>query len=990
MSNVPSGSARPTIRTIETLIGREDLLNDVMQKFRPRNTTPTIIFLTGEGGNGKTRMLYALAEMCRADDRYTVASQEIDCYDENSHSKQQFAAQLSEVMPEAVDLSNYRRTVRELQRAEQSNDHELSIYRREVEIALEEDLKRASQKKRIVIMLDTIERFVYVPASVQNAAQIASSWTWISEELMRIPNITWILAGRSTASSLFGNLKIITIDVPHFTEAGVRDYVEALIQRANDEGNDLISSRLGTLLDAELFPSVYQQSAGRPLNVSLLADLMTVTNLPSKDVGATQQAIINRLMELEEIGVMLGVFGRLRRGVDIDMLRIILKELKGWPPERVSRVFDDFKSFSFVKKPRGERYFLHDIMYEWLDDYLYKEPRERRDGQKVYAASINFCKQQEKIAIQELDAIFVPIQRGHERFDLDVYNSARNHRRQALLDRLYYELCNNPMDGWRFYLRYTFDAIFGNDTILDVLLLALMLNGLSELERRKQLEGSGPTFNLVRGVGLIRPVARAFADNNYELANQEAEKIRQSSLSELPDEARTSSLLDIWHAAALIQLAGADNLHRAEQLLNDAIIRLEILLKEPATTKSEQAEDIRERVGLTFAHHVLGDYYRQRDKAREASIAYREAVKYGRETRVLTILTTALNRLGLVLSAQGYLEDAVALLEDALEIRQNLGLHNETAGTFSALGIVLTSQGSYQSAINNLKKALGIYIALDDKLNQVRNLANLAEATRRYASTLDLRGTQEGFNLLLDSRFYAEDACTICEQDQTIAVRSVVRAWIERGCTLRELARETFLQKIKVSLSLPRLISESEAALRKAAAIAHEKSLWVLELDALANIPFLYYHVGNYLKAQQSLEEIWNIVDAKYQILPNQPIPPILNNEPVPAFWPHIAKLVTLRGHLAFERFQETNKEDEIAQCAEAYMLSMEYNEHYSQNTTGTQRSRQQIFDRLRKFDVPTLRLFSKGVQQAARTYGFERTKLQERLERRTLWFAEP
>ncbi len=67
MSDIRSGSARPAARAIEPLIGREELLENIKQALQTTNTATNILFLNGDGGNGKTRMLYAITDFCRAD-----------------------------------------------------------------------------------------------------------------------------------------------------------------------------------------------------------------------------------------------------------------------------------------------------------------------------------------------------------------------------------------------------------------------------------------------------------------------------------------------------------------------------------------------------------------------------------------------------------------------------------------------------------------------------------------------------------------------------------------------------------------------------------------------------------------------------------------------------------------------------------------------------------------------------------------------------------
>ena len=264
-------------------------------------------------------------------------------------------------------------------------------------------------------------------------------------------------------------------------------------------------------------------------------------------------------------------------------------------------------------------------------------------------------------------------------------------------------------------------------------------------------------------------------------------------------------------------------------------------------------------------------------------------------------------------------------------------------GTMHAPAKLTARWEKYFESRNEEKKSDAIYRALGHTLGVAQTQDNLSEAKRRYAGSVGMRATQEGVRLLHEAIRFAEEAGVSAEQ--SASARTIVRANIELGCALRALARETYEGKVRTASSLQRLIIESENALRKAASHAYEKALTVLHLDALANIPFLYYYVNNVTKAKHSLDEIWGYVPQNYLIQPSL-IEPVLGSEPQIAFWRHIAKLTTLQGHIAYDRFQEFLHDEDLRQCAEAYMLAMEYNERYSHDEMAIQNSRQQIYDR--------------------------------------------
>lgn len=68
------------------LVGRKDVLEKIEQAFNDPSPTPRLIFLHGEGGIGKTRLLQESLEMARKDKTCRVAEGLLDFYHIGQHT----------------------------------------------------------------------------------------------------------------------------------------------------------------------------------------------------------------------------------------------------------------------------------------------------------------------------------------------------------------------------------------------------------------------------------------------------------------------------------------------------------------------------------------------------------------------------------------------------------------------------------------------------------------------------------------------------------------------------------------------------------------------------------------------------------------------------------------------------------------------------------------------------------------------------------------
>ncbi len=245
----------------ERMVGRQDALGKIKQSIYASDNRMKIVLVRAQGGLGKTRLLEEL--LCRAghpewinycvepwtmsDD--VVISDLVDVIDIRMHERNRFIKTVRDSLRHAIDVyfDDYDRLFDEFRRLKASGAtfNKLHEAEKKATEAFITDLKRVTEEKRIVFVLDTVEQLRFVTSEwslkkgLLTPADLAKrTYQWLYNLISRpdVNNITIILAGRGIEGKPFftqiegldfaGDL--IKVDLKPFGEEQTRAYFARL------------------------------------------------------------------------------------------------------------------------------------------------------------------------------------------------------------------------------------------------------------------------------------------------------------------------------------------------------------------------------------------------------------------------------------------------------------------------------------------------------------------------------------------------------------------------------------------------------------------------------------------------------------------------------------------------------------------------------------------------------------------------------------------
>lgn len=996
-------------------VGRTAEIARVDEALASADSRPQVIFLFGEGGIGKTRLLVRLLELAR-ERKLTTAGDLVDLYDIANHSDIWLTRALYDRLASpSYAFADYDREWSRLQRLELSGDvAELGHQRERALETFVSDLRALARTKRVVIALDTAERLVYiVDKHLRIETEIAEEWDWLIRSLGRLPNVTLLVAGRDRArllqealgrSSQAEQIAVTTIQVDPFTIEDSLSYFDAVAEAAQRTSEQHIAEQL-TAMPPEHRALAHDRSGGRPITLSLVVDLITIGEfgavqelLPARTgaeptappVEPLEDRIVQHLVQTPRLGDLLVAVGRLPKGANPDLVSLVLQS----PIPEVQEGLQALSKLSFVKE-RDNLLFLHDEIYALLEHHVYSAEDDRQRAIPALDAILDYYQRRYDQTLAEINLLYQQpeVQRRPE-IDRDKLAEVNNRRRSLLPDMLYYRLRRNALSGFRHYWRDTFEAVISGDTALDVQLQASILGFLQDRDPDEQLQLiDGLERSVVLGVALVRPVARAYARTRYDEAVERAAQIRGMK-SDLLDNGgpATRAILGVWEAGSRLRRNAVGDAQQARALFEQAIAMTRPLATGRDYVAAHTDARLWRAMGvLAYAYQGLGLVLRSRGELEAAAQSYQEAIRLWRELRVNVNLATSLNDLGFVLAEQGQADDGRALVIDALSIRRNLGTRAPVGYSLNTLAMIDIRSGNYRQARDRAEQALALFRALPFPRGVALALNALAEASRRYSAIDYAMGIEERITLLRYARDYAREAYDIAVQ--TDEPLRQIQAQIEIGCAAREWAR------IRQANPSPhedpqRFAAEGRRALRRAEDLAVTAGLLLQQIIAISNRAFLDYYMGDLPQARIIAEEALRIIPAEYHLQGTTGRAPIDRAGAQIQIWAHLGKLHTLFGHMLFDRYRPGNVPDtlsneEFDQAIERYLLSLEYTRMYSVQHPGYRQAEDQIYRRLKELPPDDLLRVARATRAAEQRHGLERSTLQELLTRRALWYQQ-
>ena len=999
------------------LVGRTGLLGRVDELLRrPVPQQATVVFFTGDGGIGKTRFLLDILDRTRKDPALIPARQIIDFYHIQNHTTDGLIESICAVLPsEAFAAYQEERLIFERMRLS-GNPSGLREQHQRVFDTFAADLRSLSATKPVLIALDTAERLLYATGrAAQTIGDAAESWQWLCQLLPTLQNVILLVAGRRESSDLQKyveqqNVALIMEEIPPFSEEESLQYFEAVLKMdLGGEAGQAIA-RLAAF-DEETRRTAAICAGGLPITLALLIDFLSVASAgeipddlklspaeatlrmqtePGEVQRRLQEAFIRRILGAHRIGDTILALGRLPKGADAELLARVMDIAVEEATQRLVEV----KHLSIVKmRPSDQRYFLHDVLYEMLNKYIYGG----RGDTKAELVSQQVLRYYDELLTriqQKISDWFQPVfETGKPSFELLTLAEFIVERQTILSEILYYRLRQDPISGFKRYYRYMREAILSGQPLLDLLLQTELLAFWYERDpdwQKEEIDGL-PRY-LVESLLAIRPITRACAEGKNDEAIRLAVEIRNKRPKDLFTLSRpeTLAIFNAWEAAARIYVGGDENMTLSYDILTNAIEEVSPLVA--ANGDDESLRGWRQKAVLAFAYRVRGYLYWVRGDVQKSVSDYTEAVQLWRDVNLIIEYARSLNDLGFARSELGEVDDARALIEEAIRLQIGLGQYSMVALSINASALVELGQGKYDAAIKHSKQALSIFRSLGYIRGEGLALIALADSSRPFIGSVDVQSSGNRIRYLKDAAGYAERALTIFSDAIHEGSRQI-QALNSLGCAQRDWA---FLHLVQPDPSEnPHEIKlQAEANLRKAAELAgaaypHHRII------ALVNLGWLGCYKQDDALIDEVLTEVDKIIPAEYKINPDAGQPSIGREVAEIHFWPQMGKLLMLSGIRNFERYQSLENStgvvsaaDPLFKAVQDFTLSLEYNALYSPNSFGIEKAKRVIYDHLKELPASVLRRVSNLVRQVANEHHIgNNSQIYRLMKQRVLWY---
>ena len=975
------------------LVGREEILAKVNEAFARTSQQPTVLFLTGEGGIGKTRLLQHIIELAKPMPGLQAVQSIIDFYHVPTHNEYGLAESLYRVLtPPNTPFTQYEFEKRTLERMRLSGEmSNVGEQRARTLQAFTDNLNKLAQSKRIVLALDTAERLVYSAGQEAIApALLAECWGWLLESLAQWRNITLIIAGRDSAHPLMeplknaiGNDRVAVIQVESFSEAESMAYFDEVERTATKRDAREFVQRV-RLLDRDTRLLAHRLARGRSIMLALLVDYLTMgtgslsailhdferSQQPadqSQALARLKTLLVDRLIEVRPLGAVISALGRTPKGCD----HVLLAKLLEISEPEAKRRLDDARRLSIVKvRPSDDRVFLHDEMYAMLRDTLFAHPADAPAAERTSQAILDYYRGQIERNRAELDRLYAPVEvEGRDRLDLSRLSETHTALQTLWTEFVFYELRSNAVAGFKRYYRLIREASLNGDTQWDAQLQAELQTFLVERGVTPATEFVDELpLRLVRSTLMPRPMVRAFANGQYEQTLTEGERLRREmagvmALSPVVNE----GIVDTWEASALIYLGGEENLQRARSKLSTTIdgIRSQVYVD----TSDHEADDVeawRARAVLAFAYRVRGYLHWATGALQTAATDYRHAATLWRRVNLKIEMATTLKDMGFVLSEVGDSVTGRNLVMDALALQRELGLRASMGLSMNTLALIEIRESAYESGISFSEKALALFRALGDRRGAGLALIALAEAKRRLSGTEKVPASEKKVELLRAARDHAQEAFQIFMSLQEKLRK--VEALIEWGCACRDWVHVR-RQVPSFRDDVDRLFKEAEEKLTEAASLATD-SLIHKKADALVNLAWLGFYAEKDDLLDEAVKQAKAVIPEAYHDLPSSGT----GVGEQPYLWPQFGKLDALLGRRAFQRFTKDKQGGHLEEATRHYARGLEYDILYSHDHRGLRQVKTQVYENFKHLNPEELA----EVHQAVRKFEEELGKQSE------------
>lgn len=1015
------------------MIGRQQPIQQIIRLAETTNQS-CLIYVTGIGGIGKTRLITHVLETVKKEPAYHVANSLIDLYHADNATVEGMVDQAVLVLDrEESAFVGYYDLRRQLSfaRATRPDDTQgINKLREDMLARFIIDANTISQQKRLVFALDTAEKLDLQHSYVAERLDInegrSETVARLCAAIKGLTNTVVILAGRPNSRYLLdefsGRLgsQFHHLDLQGLNRMETEAYFkEVIAQLQNSEKNN--DRRVAQwLVDAEAPPqSIFQalhddpttgeEATVRPIMLALAIDLViTVQESATLDFLRSTAPLTSeeRKANRDRLGAEIVGANREDPSDDEELIRILGWMRKGGTPELLYQLlalkyqpsqadFDatltNIKRLSFIKqRPSDQRLFLHDEMYDLVQTHALKfaDP----DRERVYRHLLAHYAREVQLArttLSELTQKQVATDEEQEQL-LDAIITKQNELRTLQVEEVHYRLRAHADRGFQYYYRVSGEAVIAHDHQLGALLRTEMGAFVKEVDLQGKPSGvEGLFYTDVVADEAVRWIQWRHDKGEYDAAFNIAESLQGKLNQEIvkPGGVIAQAELDSWHG--LIH-AERGNYSEAERRLAAAIKRLEKAIA-MLPQKTPRVTGV-----LAYAYHNQGYLFSNQGRHHRAIEAYNRTLPLWRALQMDGQRANTLNNLSFEQAEIGDFDSARRLNRDALTVRQQLSQRLPLGLSFNTLAEINIRAFSSEIAMQEALQAKTIFEELGHRRGYGMALRALAEATRRVSGSPATRGQKRTLELLEQSEKYAEEAVAVFEFEVKEPVRQVW-ALIELGCIYREWLRYRMTNQKELSpreaadersrLTVEELYKRSAKAFEKAATSAKEINQVNHRLDALINWAWLLYYrsfnhdTGNFAdNAQQIKDSLFTQIEQFFGQHYGKRTPQFMHGltnateERITRddYLIRLGDWESFQGEATMSRFQATNAPADLQAAVEHFAIALACYAHYGDNDVRqTRRSRNRLYDLLKSCDSAILFQIYTNVEGIEEKFGW-------------------
>jgi tetratricopeptide (TPR) repeat protein len=887
------------------------------------------------------------------------------------------------------------------------------------EAAFWADFEEASQKYRLVILLDTTEQLAIISSQwllkrnlLTEEDLLFNTQQWLLKKIVegKFKNTTFIIAGRGKKGKPFfdalntaiaqadPSCEKIPIPLKPFTLVETEEFFRSLYQdwtsppHNNSELAADVQPVLEDLLDnPDRLRVLWHYTGGQPVRLSLYTDILIegqqipeplletydqAQSRTSKEEANLQEA--RRKIERVFIDLLFRSGGSLHsqilqmlvrtpHGLTSKQLDFVLNAkpedcASTWEidPVRVGEIekeLESIRTLSIVKDKPGERIGLQDEVYDIYADRMSDEEATRLDEMEarraVYSrlsewASARIArleKQRESFIREDLSRIRVERPSNILNTRLPQPSSVEQKRRNEIvtttldhrLEYLHYQLLIDPEKNFNdtYYdladvRASTYDE--SESAVLQAEMWRVITDSsvlrFVEMKPRDVMQRwhETPAQVLLRAAqtdDAIKWIIRLHVRREYKRAVELADNI-DTAVLQLTNEREkhswnhtlTRADRDCWREFS--RTYSGQDVNDSITTLNSIIKRLIPLSKADIHQLVYPQSDEYGFIGhpalprlqflIASIYNNLGYSYVSAGNYRAAGENYTAALKYMRESPSSGFGQEAAtrNNLSRALIEMGK-KRALRVCQDALELRIRQGFLTPIAYSYNTMALIWNDLRQPQNALTASARALAIAQYIQEPRVVGLALLQVGEALRRLATSNDPLMTGESTeDIYREAADVLQQAYELFSDPESSVSKERIRT-VEAAIELGSLYRDwvAFIPSEGVPPEIRQQRQDNAVYyLQEAIDLAHELNLTHLELDALVNIGWTYYHVGQWEETESILQKAEDSLVPDGARLHEGEFPPNPYEHPNFLF-KQLSKMYSLRGQIAGKRFRQ-------------------------------------------------------------------------------------